>query len=149
MQNHLVTLTLLSIQSKLACALLTLHILSVYKLFLIIVGLFLSSFKKRTWFYSQPPSLFLPATHLPQMELCLKPCSASDVQLAVHCAETLDSISSLSELCVCKVSIAPLSASLNAKRCSFAHHQPRPRPQCGFWMELTGWLSLTLSKRAR
>lgn len=65
-----------------------------------------------------------------------KPCSASDAQPAVHCSKTLDSISGLSELCVCKVSIAPQSAFHNTRRCSSAHHQSPPRPQCGFWMEL-------------
>lgn len=48
-----------------------------------------------------PPSyLLLPATRLPHMALRLKPRCASDVQLAVLCDETLDSISSLSEVCV-------------------------------------------------
>lgn len=55
--------------------------------------------------------LFIAACHPSAPHgLRLKPRCASDVQLAVLCDETLDSISSLSELCVCKLSIAPLSA---------------------------------------
>lgn len=41
-----------------------------------------------------------------------------------------------SRSCVCKVSIAPLSAFHNARRGSSAHHPVTARPQCGFWMEL-------------
>lgn len=42
--------------------------------------------------------------------------SPSDVQLAVHCSETLDSKLGLSEVYVCEVSIAPLSAFHSAIR---------------------------------
>lgn len=66
--------------------------------------------KKSTWCQRQLSYLFLTATHLPCCLHFLKPCSASDAQPAVHCSQTLDSISGLAELCVCKVSIAPLSA---------------------------------------
>lgn len=62
--------------------------------------LFVTLEKKRTWCYRQLSSLFLTATHLPDWVHFLKPCSASDAQPAVHCSETLDSISGLSELCV-------------------------------------------------
>lgn len=48
----------------------------------------------------QADLLFISATHLPCWVHFLKPCSASDAQPAVHCSETLDSISGLSELCV-------------------------------------------------
>lgn len=49
--------------------------------------------------------LFLTATHLPQKMFLLVRRSAADVQLAVRCSDTLDSISGLSALRLCKVSI--------------------------------------------
>lgn len=79
---------------------------------------------------------FLIGNHLLCRVHFLKPSYASTAQPAVHCSEILDSISGLSDLCVFKVSIAPLSALLNTSSCSSAHHHSPPRPHCGFWMEL-------------
>lgn len=86
-------------------ALLLSHILRTETLILIAANVCLSILqrikKKKSPQCDCPPSyLLLPATRLPHMALCVKPRCASDVQLAVLCDETLDSISSLSELCV-------------------------------------------------